>query len=117
MPKTKKMCSHVDGNLHPLVDLLPESGLDIYESFSPWPLTDLRFEEAWETWSGAAIIWGGIPSPILEESCDEDTFKEFVTRFLNTVGGKPIIIGIGDQVMPNSLIERVEYISQQIEEL
>jgi hypothetical protein len=40
--------------------------------------------------------------------------KEFLARFLNTVSGKPIIIGIGDQVMPNSLIQRVEYISQQI---
>ena len=115
--QNKKMCSHVDGNLKPLLNLLPESGLDIYESFSPWPLTDLRFEEAWKEWSGAGIIWGGIPSPVLEKTYGENAFKKYVNRFLKTVSGKPIIIGIGDQVMPNSLIERVEYISQQIEQL
>lgn len=115
--QNKNMCTHADGNLKPLLNLLPESGLDIYESFSPWPLTELRFEEAWEVWSEAATIWGGIPSPILEKVYDEDDFKEFVSRFLETVRGKPIIIGIGDQVMPNSLLERIEYISQQIKNL
>jgi hypothetical protein len=46
---------------------------------------------------------------------DEDDFKKFVSRFLETVRGKPIITGIGDQVMPNSLLERIEYIAQQVE--
>ena len=30
------------------VDLLPESGLDVCESFTPQPITELPFKEAWE---------------------------------------------------------------------
>jgi len=42
----KKVGSHTDGNLKPLVDLLPKAGLDVCESFTPQPLTELLFKEA-----------------------------------------------------------------------
>jgi hypothetical protein len=61
----KKAGSHTDGNLKPLVELLPESGLDVCESFTPQPLTELSFEEAWEKWRNGPLIWGGIPSDLL----------------------------------------------------
>ncbi len=35
--------SHTDGEMKPLLGLLKESGLDVCESFSPQPLTDLYF--------------------------------------------------------------------------
>lgn len=44
--------------------------------------------------------------PGLEKAYDQDNFKAFICRFLETVRGKPIIIGIGDQVMPDSLQKR-----------
>jgi hypothetical protein len=47
------------------VELLPESGLDVCESFTPQPLTELSFEEAWEKWRNGPLIWGGIPSDLL----------------------------------------------------
>jgi len=34
--------SHTDRNLKPLLRLLTESGLDVCESFSPYPLTECR---------------------------------------------------------------------------
>jgi uroporphyrinogen-III decarboxylase len=111
----KKMCSHTDGNLKPIIDLLPESGLDVCEALSPFPLSECSFEEAWEAWDGGPIIWGGIPSPILEADTGEQNFKTHVKNFLDLIGSKPIIIGIGDQVMPDSLIERVQYIAREVE--
>ena len=35
----KKAGSHMDGNVKTLLNLLSESGLDVCESFSPFPLT------------------------------------------------------------------------------
>ena len=110
-----KMCSHTDGNLKPILNLLPDSGLDVCGAFSPFPLSECSFEEAWEAWDGGPIIWGGIPSPILEADTSEQDFKAHVKNLLDLVGSKPIIIGIGDQVMPDSLIERVQYIARKVE--
>ena len=110
----KKVGSHTDGNLKPLVDLLPESGLDVCESFTPQPLTELQFEDAWKKWCKGPLMWGGIPSSILEERTPRQEFEEFVENLLQTVGKDPIIIGVGDMVLDNNLIDRVKYIADRV---
>ena len=112
----KKFGSHTDGNIRPLLSLLAESGLDVCEAFSPAPLTQCTFEEAWVAWRDGPIIWGGIPSPILQEETSESEFKDYVERVLKLVGDRPIILGVGDMVMANNLIERVRYIADRVEE-
>ncbi len=111
----KKVGSHTDGELKPLLDLLAESGLDVCESFSPAPLTECTFEEAWNAWQNGPMIWGGIPSSILEERISEERFQEYLDHILRIIGDRPIILGIGDLVMGNNLIERVRYIANRIE--
>jgi uroporphyrinogen-III decarboxylase len=111
----KKVGCHTDGNIKSLLKLLTESGLDVCESFSPFPLTECTFQEAWEAWRNGPIIWGGIPSPILEERTNEEDFKAYVHRLLQTIGDQPIILGVGDMVLRNNLIERVEYIAKEVE--
>jgi len=111
----KKVGCHTDGNVKSLLELLTESGLDVCESFSPYPLTECTFEQAWETWRNGPIIWGGIPSPILEERTNEEDFKAYVDRLFQTIGDQPIILGVGDMVLGNNLIERVEYIAERVE--
>lgn len=111
----KKVGCHTDGNVKPLLNLLAQSGLDVCESFSPFPLTECTFEEAWEKWQNGPMIWGGIPSPILEERTNENDFQEYVHRLLETIGDQPIILGVGDMVLGNNLIERVEYIANEVE--
>jgi hypothetical protein len=112
----KKVGSHTDGNLKRLVNLLPESGLDVYESFSPQPLTDLSFEDGWSAWQGkGAIIWGGIPSSLLQPDVPVETLYSFLDKMLELVGNQPIIIGIGDMVMSNNLIDRVRAIAEWVE--
>ena len=113
--------SHTDGDVGPLLSLLKESGLDVCESISPFPLTPCTFDEVWTAWRGGPLIWGGIPSPLLEEDrTDEASFREFVAHLLATVGAEPsgaarIILGVGDLVMGNNSIERVKYIAEQVE--
>jgi hypothetical protein len=111
----KKFGSHTDGNVKPLLALLTESGLDVCESFSPTPLTECTFEEAWQAWQNGPIIWGGIPSPILEPRYPEQEFKEYIARLLHIIGDRPIILGVGDLVLNINDIERVKYVAEQIE--
>ena len=113
----KKVGSHTDGNVKPLLSLLAQSGLDVCESFSPAPLTECTFEEAWETWQNGPLIWGGVPSPILEERTSDTEFQEYIDRLLKIIGNRNIILGVGDMVLGNNLIERVEYIAKKIEQL
>ena len=76
---------------------------------------DRTFEEAWQAWKDGPIIWGGIPSPILEKRTGEKEFREYVQHLLEIIGVQPIIIGVGDMVLGNNLIERVEHIATQVE--
>ena len=71
--------------------------------------------EIWHKWENGPMIWGGIPSPILEERTGDSEFKEYVHRLLTTIGNQAIIVGVGDMVLGNNLIERVRYIAEQVE--
>ncbi len=108
--------SHTDGEMKPLLGLLKESGLDVCESFSPQPLTDCTFEEAWTAWQGKPIIWGGVPSPILEETVGEQAYRDYVQQLLETAGSGPVIFGVVDLFMRHNSIDRVEYFAWKIRE-
>jgi hypothetical protein len=112
----KKVGSHTDGNIKPLLGLLSESGLDVCESFTPRPVTQCTLDEARDAWRDKGpLIWGGIPSPLLEERTSEEEFRRFIDRALAPLGRRPMILGICDMVMGNNRIERVRYIAERIE--
>ncbi len=111
----KRVGSHTDGNLHSLLHLLPETGLDVCESVAAAPLVPYPFEEIWAAWQNGPIIWGGIPTPLLETRTPLEEMKTYVHRLLETVGDRPIIIGVSDMVLPVNEIERVRWIAETIE--
>jgi hypothetical protein len=112
----KKLGTHGDGDLRPILDLIPETNLDVCESFAPSPLTSCDFDDAWRAWENGPIIWGGIPSPILEERTSEEAFRRFIDRLLATIADGRIILGVSDMVMGHNLIDRVAYIADIIEQ-
>jgi len=112
----KRVGSHTDGDVKPLLGLLRESGLDVCESISPFPLTSMSFDDVWEAWRGGPLIWGGIPSPILEARTPYAEFEAWIDHLLERIGGAPIILGVGDMVMGNSAIDRVEAIARRVEQ-
>ena len=111
----KKVGSHTDGNVKPLLLLLKESGLDVCESFSPAPLTECTLGEAWHAWQDGPIIWGGIPSPLLEERTGEREFRDYLEHVLDLVGNGPVILGVVDMVMGHNSLDRIRYIAQRLE--
>jgi len=113
----KRLGSHTDGNLKQLLHLLPESGLDVCESFTPAPLTACTFEEAWVAWEKGPLIWGGIPSNLLEVRIPEQQFRERMETLLELVRGRPIILGVADAVMSDDEVERVRWIARRVEQV
>ncbi|HEY5473166.1 MAG TPA: hypothetical protein VIK32_08245, partial [Candidatus Limnocylindrales bacterium] len=75
----------------------------------------LTLEEAWHAWRGKPIIWGGIPSPILEPATTEDQFRAYVDGLLDLVGAGPMILGVADMILCNNSIDRVAYIAERVE--
>ncbi len=110
----KKVGSHTDGDMRPLLNLLTHSGLDVCESFSPFPLTSCTFEEAWCVWEKGPMIWGAIPSLILEEWISEDEFRAYMQNLFEKID-RPIIFGIVDLFMHHNSIERATSIASWIE--
>ena len=56
-----------------------------------------------------------IISTLLEERTEEEEFREYVQRLLEIIEDRPIILGVGDMVLNDNLIERVEYIGKKVE--
>lgn len=110
----KKVGSHTDGHLRPILDLIPETGLDVCESIAAAPLTDYPFSDVWSAWRKGPIVWGGIPSPILEERTPQAEFENHMQALLDLVGDAPIIYGVSDMVLPNNDINRVRQIAEML---
>lgn len=111
----KKIGSHMDGNVKPLLPLIAESGLDVIESFSPVPLTPCTVAEAQAAWQGKPLIWGGIPSPLLEAATPDAEFEAAIHSLLDTLAGQPAILNVTDMVLPINEIERVQRIAEMVE--
>ncbi len=111
----KKVGSHTDGDMRTLLSLLPESGLDVCESFSQQPLTSCPFEEAWQAFRNGPLIWGAIPSTWLEEQTPQEVFEKEIETLLDLID-RPILLGVVDLFMRHNSIERVVYIAQRLRE-
>lgn len=107
--------SHTDGNLKPLLGLLPETGLDVCESFSPTPLTPVTVADALAAWPDKPIFWGGIPSPLLEDGTSDAEFEAAIASLLETIGDRLCILNVVDMVLPINRIDRIARIAQLIE--
>ncbi len=112
----KKVGSHTDGDMRTLLSMLPESGLDVCESFSQQPLTSCTFEEAWQAFQNGPLIWGGIPSTWLEEQTSQEEFERNLESLLSLID-RPILLGVVDLFMRHNSIERVAQIAQRLKQL
>jgi hypothetical protein len=114
--QSKKVGSHTDGNIKPLLVLLADSGLDVCESVSPYPLTECTIDQIWETWVNGPLIWGAIPSPILEETTSEAEFCAYIDHLFALISDRPIILGVVDLFMRHNSIERVASIAERLKD-
>jgi len=114
--KDKILVCHADADSSQLLDLIRESGFDMAEVFTTEPMVPCTLEQAKEAWGNDVIIWGGIPSVILCEPVSDETFEAYMADLFETISPDDrFILGVADNVMPETKFERIVKISEMVE--
>ena len=112
----KWVTMHADNDTSRIAELIEQAGWDMVECFVTSPMVPMTLEKAKQVWGSRIVIWGGIPSILLSPSFSFDTFRRHVEEVFTTIKpGNGIILGIADNVMPDSDIQRVQWISDYVE--
>jgi hypothetical protein len=115
--KGKSLTWHADDDSKDILAEVKAAGFDMSECFCTAPMVEVTLEEARAAWGEDVIIFGGVPSIILEPTFPEAEFETYMRDVFRTIApGNAFILGVADNVMPTSIIERVERISDMVRE-
>jgi 5-methyltetrahydrofolate--homocysteine methyltransferase len=113
------MICHPDGENEGLMDLLIDSGMDVADAVTPYPMTKVKIEDYYDQWCrpGHMTIHGGIPETLLlEKSSRREDLENFMDNlFKNIAPGHHFIASIGDTTPPDADFDRLLYIGERIE--
>ncbi|MBT4098972.1 MAG: hypothetical protein HOE86_15080 [Gemmatimonadetes bacterium] len=112
----KTLCTHADNDSRLILGHMRDAGFDMAETFTTEPQVSCTLQQARDAWGSNVIIWGGIPSVILEPTFSEADFEQYMAGVFTTIApGDAFILGVADNVMPDALISRLERISDMVE--
>ncbi len=112
----KSLTMHADNDTSAILSHIKEAGFDMVECFVCAPMAKVTLEEARATWGSSMIIWGGVPASILEETYPEEKFETYMVDLFHTIApGDAFILGVSDNVMTNSMLSRIERITEMVE--
>lgn len=115
--RDKSLTWHADDDSQDILAEVKDAGFDMSECFCTAPMVEVTLQEARAAWGNDVIIFGGIPSIILEPTFPEADFEAYMRGIFRTIApGDAFIFGVADNVMPTSIIERVERISHLVEQ-
>ncbi len=113
----KSLTFHADNDTSQLFPLVKESGFDMVECFATDPLAKCTLEDARAAWGTSIIIWGGVPSVVLEEWYPAEQFESHIRDLFRTIApGDAFIMGVSDNVMPGAEVWRLERIAELVEQ-
>jgi uroporphyrinogen-III decarboxylase len=113
----KVLAMHADNDTKQILSLIEQAGFGMVECFATSPLVSTSLAEARAAWGDRVIIWGGIPSSILEAPYTDAQFEQYMDDLFKTIApGKAFILGIADNAMPGSDLRRIRRITQIVEE-
>jgi uroporphyrinogen-III decarboxylase len=113
----KLLACHADADTSCLLDLIVESGFDMAECFVTSPMAPVTLAQARAVFGSRVIIWGGIPSVILGDPWTGDEFEAYMRDVFRAIApGDAFILGVADNVMPESKIERVAHVTEMVEQ-
>jgi len=92
--------SHMDGRLRCLKDIIPETGLDVVQAFTPPPTGDLPLREARAAWGEDLAIWVNIPEVLFYRK--PEGMKSYIHDLLREASpGRGVVLGITETVPPD----------------
>jgi len=117
MHEAGKFCGiHIDGSLEPCLGMLKDCGFDVAEGITPAPCGNVEPEKLREIAGDGIALWGGLPGPVFSDIYTDDQFDEYVKRILKLFPpGSGFVLGVGDQVPPNCVPDRVKRVRSIID--
>lgn len=113
----KTLALHADNDTRLILGHIERAGFDVAECFVTAPMVPTTLAEARAAWGERVVIWGGVPSVILEAPYTEEQFERHVDELFRTIApGKAFILGIADNAMPGSSIDRIRRITRMVEQ-
>ncbi len=113
----KVVALHGDNDTRQILGHIERAGFGMVECFVTAPMVETAMTEARAAWGDRVIIWGGVPSVILEEPYAEEQFEQYMDDLFRTIApGGAFILGIADNAMPGSKIERIKRITELVEQ-
>jgi hypothetical protein len=113
----KAVAMHADDDTSLILSQLEDAGYDMLECFITAPMVPLTLEQARKTLGNRVILYGCLPSLIFSPSYSEQDFRDYVDQVFDVIApGDAIILGVADNVMPDSIIDRVAYVGEVVEE-
>ncbi len=107
----KRVAFHADADLAGLLELVRQCDFDVADTFASAPLVRCTFDEAREAWDDRTVIWGGVPSIIIEASYPRDEFERYMRDLVEKTAGQPgFIMAVSDNIMPGAEFERLVWI-------
>ncbi len=111
----KYVYSHWDGTLKGILQFAKETGMNGLEALTPEPQGDVSIEEIHKALGDEMVLVDGIPATYFLPSVDVKKLEESVKKILETFTPN-LVLGISDELPPDSEIERVELVSEMVRE-
>jgi uroporphyrinogen-III decarboxylase len=109
----KLSCTHTDGNQSLLLAQIRDSGFAICEAFTSPPMTPTSIADARMVWGPEVVIWGGIASVMLTPEFSEMEFEKHIVSLIRQAApGNRFIMGTGDNLPTDGLLERMERVDE-----
>ena len=113
----KVLAMHADNDSRRILTHLADSGFDMVECFTTAPLVRCTMKEARDAWGAEMIIWGGVPSIIIEDEFPGEEFEEYMLDLFRTIApGDAFILGVADNVTGPASLSRLVRIGEMLEE-
>jgi hypothetical protein len=114
--KSKLILCHCDGENQGLMNLIRDSGMHVAEAVCPYPMTKVKIEEYYRSWSDRLTIFGGTPSILLlPDAAGEEEFWGYMDNlFKAIVPGRRFILGIADTTPRDSDFNRLVRIGELV---
>jgi hypothetical protein len=103
----KRVAFHLDGELTGLVDLLMACDFDVADCLACAPMTRITLAKIMEKFATRVVVWGGVPSTLLEDHVSDEAFAAHLAMLRDTVPANRLIVGLADQAMPTSRYDRL----------
>jgi hypothetical protein len=113
----KALCMHADNDSRLILAQIEAAGFDMAETFTTSPQVSCTLEQARSAWGNRVIVWGGLPSVLLEPVFTEAAFESYMRALFRTIApGDAFILGVADNVMPAARLERLERVTEMVAE-